>query len=90
MKSAYELAMERLGGEPEVVLTEAQKQEIAEIDRRCQAKTAEARLASGDRIKNAFGDSSKIDQIRQDLAVELASVNQKMERDKERVRNESK
>ena len=42
MKSAYELAMERLGkSSPAVTLTGKQKAEIAELESRCKAKLAE-------------------------------------------------
>ena len=43
MKSAYELAMERLGGEGRELAPE-QKQRLAEIDRRTEAKIAQARI----------------------------------------------
>jgi hypothetical protein len=45
MKSAYELAMERLEeSEPEVKLTDEQKAELAAIDDKFKAKIAEREL----------------------------------------------
>ena len=46
MKSAYELAMERLGGSRSY--TNGQKQQMAEIDRKFEARLAEARLRAED------------------------------------------
>ena len=43
MKSAYELAMERLGGESRT-LNEEQKQTIADIDARTKARIAETEI----------------------------------------------
>jgi hypothetical protein len=43
MKSAYELAMERLGGESKE-LTEAQKASIADIDVKMKSRIAEAQI----------------------------------------------
>src|SRR5260221_12386140 len=52
MKSAYELAMERLQkGAPLVPLTDTQRAEIAEIDSTYKAKIAEKELLLKDQIK---------------------------------------
>jgi hypothetical protein len=88
MKSAYELAMERFGGDTAPALSDAQKAELAEIDRKYKAKEAEARLAADARLKTA--DTLEIqEQIRQELTIELASIAQRSERDKNRVREAS-
>ncbi len=89
MKSAIELAMERFDDEPIKKLTEKQKQAIADIDKRHQAKTAEAQVMNQDKLKRAYGDLQQIEQLKCDLAVEIASINEKCEREKDRVRNES-
>ena len=63
MKSAYELAMERLGkASPTVKLTAEQKKEIAELESRCIAKTAERELLLKDEILKAIdkGDSCNL------------------------------
>lgn len=85
MKSAYELAMERFGGGSSPSLSDGQKAELAEIDRKYKAKEAEARLAADTRLQ-AADSAEKLEEIRQELAVELASINQRCERDKNRVR----
>ena len=89
MKSAYDLAMERYGSEPIKKLTDKQKQEIAEIDSIYQSKVAEAQVMNQENLKKSGGDFDKIRQIKDDLVVELASLNEKYEMKKERIRNES-
>lgn len=44
MKSSYELAMERFGGGEDKPLSDEQKEKIAEIDSKYQAKIAEQRI----------------------------------------------
>lgn len=44
MKSAYELAMERMGGGEDKPLTDEQKEKIAEIDSKYKAKIAERKI----------------------------------------------
>lgn len=85
MKSAYELAMDRFGGDSTPPLSDAQKAELAEIDKRYKAKEAEARLAADTRMA-AADTREKYEQIRQDLNIELASISERCERDKNRVR----
>jgi hypothetical protein len=85
MKSAFDLAMERLGG-PVKKLTEQQKGEIAEIDNKLKAKLAEAEIAKDKRLSEAIGDSVQSEQVLNDYAVEVASVNSKFEREKDKVR----
>ena len=46
MKSAYELAMERMGGGDDNPLTDEQKEQIAEIDTKYKAKIAERKIFS--------------------------------------------
>ena len=87
MKSSYELAMERLGGSLKQYSDE-QKEQLAEVDRKYDAKVAQARLDADARLATAAGDSAKRDQIREDLAVELASCNQRRDRAKQKLREE--
>ena len=86
MKSAYELALERMGGEPIRKLTNEQKAKIAEIDGKYQAKVAEAEFANKEKVAQAGGEAEKLEQFRKDLAVELASIREKCEREKEKIR----
>ncbi len=87
MKSAYELAMERFDSQPLAKITDEQKAAIGEIDRRFKAKIAEAELMCQERLKNAANDPDKCRQIRDDLVVELASLRERCEREKDRVRH---
>lgn len=86
MKSAFDLAMERFGG-PIKELSSAQKSALQKIDNKFKAKLAEAELAKDERIIKANGDFQKIEQIREDYVVELASLNSKKEQEKENIRN---
>ena len=85
MKSSFELAMERLGGALEV-LTDQQKEEIAEIEKKYKAKQADAELTKDRRLKEVYGHSIETEQVLKDYAVELASINSQCEREKEKVR----
>ena len=85
MKSAYELAMERLGGT--VDYTESQKEAMAEIDRRYDAKDAEARLGADTRIKKSAGDPTKIEAAQQELVRDLARHQEKREAEKNAILN---
>jgi hypothetical protein len=56
MKSAYELAMERLNAaapNKDVQLSDAQKEELADLDNKYTAKIAETKIAKAARIKDA-------------------------------------
>jgi len=86
MKSAYELAIERTGGEPVQKLREDQKKKIEEIDIVYKAKRAEADLSSQNRLQKAVWNIEEINLIKEDLVVELASINSKMELEKEKIR----
>jgi len=89
MKTAYELAMERLGLKSENY-TDKQKGELAEIDRVYDAKVAEAKLASESRLTDTGDDKDKLDEIRKDLARELAFIERKRESKKDAVRKRSR
>jgi len=89
MKNAYELAMEKYSDDPVKKLTDEQKKALAEIENLYQSKIAEAKVMNQDRLIKAGGDLGKIEQIKNDFPVELASLNEKCEIKKERIRNES-
>lgn len=88
MKSAYERAMERFGGDPIRTLTDDQKQRIAEIDRVYQARLAQADLNHKERLRKAGRNPAESEQIHRDYTVECASLRAECERKKERVRDE--
>ena len=86
MKSAYELAVERAGVKPVQKISEEQKKKIEEIESIYKSKKAEAELSAQNRIMKAGGNIEEINRIKDDKAVELASINSKMEWEKEKVR----
>jgi hypothetical protein len=89
MKSAYELAMERLEKQsPSAKLTEAQKTEIADIDATYKAKIAEQELFLKDKIAEASseGKFEDVAQIEQQLVREIRRLNEECEAKKARVR----
>jgi hypothetical protein len=89
MKSAYELAMERLQKTaPTVALSDAQKAEIAEIDSRYRAKIAERELLLRGELDKARaqGDGEAVGQLERQLVDELRRLNAECEEKKERVR----
>ncbi len=88
MKSAYELAMSRLEKQaPTRPLTDEQKLAIAEIDSEITAKIAEKKVFLEGEIKKAAGDSLAQDELRRQLASEIARLEEKREEKKARVRD---
>lgn len=90
MKTAYELAMERLNrAKPTVKLTAAQKKQLAELDSRYAAKMAEREIGLGDEIAKAAaqGDAGKVEMLRQQLVKERKSLQAELEEKKEQVRH---
>jgi hypothetical protein len=88
MKSAYELAMERLekSSGPTRKLSDAQKARIAEIENVCAAKIAELKLSWESRLSSAT-TREEYDQIQAELADKLASLEAHRDKDKETVWN---
>ncbi len=89
MKSAYELAMERLQKQaPTSKLTAAKKEKISDLDALYKAKRAEKELfLKGEIAKaQAAGDYDSIDQLQQQLARELKRLDDDCEEKKEKVR----
>lgn len=91
MKSAYELAMERLQGQsPTRVLSAAQKSELAELESIYKAKIAQREIALGDSIQSALeaGDPARAEELREQLVRERARLEEEREARKERVRQD--
>ncbi len=88
MKSAYELAMERLEREqgPSRKLTDEQKAAIGEIESKYQARVAETRLGYESRIA-AAESYEQLNQLRTEMAGELQRLESKFEEDKAAVWN---
>jgi hypothetical protein len=89
MKTAYELAMERLNQTaPTAKLTSAQKKQLAELDAKCTAKIAEREIALRDEIAKAAaaGDPEKAETLQQQLVKERKSLQASLEEKKEQIR----
>ena len=89
MKSAYELAMERLQqASPSLSLTEEQKKELAEIDSKYRAKIAEKELFLKDQIRKAQteGKADDIDSLEKQLASDVRRLQEECEASKEKMR----
>jgi hypothetical protein len=92
MKTAYELAMERLNRQaPAPKLTEVQKEALAELDSKYRAKIAEREIFLEGRLAEAraAGDYEALGQIEQQLASERKVLAAELEEKKERVRRGS-
>ncbi|MBC8008743.1 MAG: hypothetical protein H7067_01440 [Burkholderiales bacterium] len=94
MKSAYELAMERLGkadygSKP---LSPAQKTKLAEIDKLYRSKWAEREIFLNEKLQNALtqAEADEAEKIRTQLAREKTSLEEEREDEKERVRREKR
>ena len=93
MKSAYELAMERLAksdpdqGRP---LTAGQKGRLAELDRVYQGKWAEREIFLKKQLDEAYAAQKpeEVTKIQQQLASERARIDEARDEEKERVRRE--
>jgi hypothetical protein len=87
MKSAYELAMERLSKTaPSVKLSDAQKKEIAELESQYGAKIAAREIALKAEISSAADDVEKENALREQLATDRKKLQAELEEKKERVR----
>ena len=91
MKSAYELAMERLAkSDPDAnkPLSAEQKGRLAEIDRVYKGKLAEREIFLKKQLEDAYAAQKPDDaeKIKQQLASERARIDEEREEEKERVR----
>jgi len=92
MKSAYELAMERLAAsDPDAAgpsLSDAQKAELQDIDSRYKAKIAEREVFQQKQLNEARaqGDGEALQQLEKQLRNERARLEDEKEAAKERVR----
>lgn len=88
MKSAYEIAMARLEKEkgPARKLTDGQKAEIADINKKYDARVAEERLSFEGRLAKA-ATLEELERLRAEMAAALASIEDQRENAKETVWN---
>lgn len=88
MKSAYELAMERLEKEqgPARKLTDEERARIAEIDRKYEGQLAETKLAF-DAKQSAAASPAELEAVQKELADQLAYIEANREKEKNAVWN---
>ncbi|NBR63238.1 MAG: hypothetical protein EBT77_02815 [Verrucomicrobia bacterium] len=92
MKTAYELAMERLASkEPERKLTPEQKQKLAKIDETYRAKVAERETFLGAKIAaaRAGGAAEEAEVLQEELTRDLRGIREEWETKKEKARASS-
>ena len=90
MKSAYELAMEKLKKEsPDQTLSEEKKSELAELDNLYKSKLAEREVFLGGKIAEAeaTGDFEALEQLQRELASDKKTLEAELEEKKETIRN---
>ncbi len=92
MKSAYELAMERLNADdPETAkpLTDEQREQLADVSSRYQAKLAEREIFLKKQLEEAeqSGNPVEAEQIRRQMALEKERLQEEMEEKKDKIRN---
>jgi hypothetical protein len=95
MKSAYELAMERLAkADPDSAkpLSAEQKDRLAEIDRVYKGKIAEREIFLKQKLEEALsaGKFDEVEEVRKQIASERARLEEEREGEKERVRRASR
>ena len=90
MKSAYELAMEKLEKEmPVPKVTDEMKAELAELDNFYQSKLAGREVFLGGKIAEAeaAGDFEALEQLQRELISDKKTLAAELEEKKEAVRN---
>ncbi len=89
MKSAYEIAMEKLNAAsgPLKPLSDEQKERVAEIDNAYDAKIAETKLSFEEKLVSASPDSRQA--LEEEQTSELARWEEKRAKEKEDVWNEA-
>ena len=89
MKSAYELAMERLQkSSPTITLTAEQKAELAEIDSSFKAKIAERKIFLTDQIGKAVtaGKFDDVESLEKQLTADVSRLQEDCAQKKEKLR----
>jgi hypothetical protein len=92
MKSAYELAMDRLNkSAPAKKLTDDQKRQLADLDSIYKAKTAEREIALQADVQSAEakGDLEAAEAARRTLTAERQRLQAELEAKKDRIRAQS-
>jgi phosphate starvation-inducible protein PhoH len=94
MKSAYELAMERLkAADPETAreLTGEQKKQLAEIDQRYKAKLAEREIFLRQQIAaaQAAGQAEELVKLNEQVRRERTRIEEEREDEKNKIRRKN-
>jgi hypothetical protein len=93
MKSAYELAMERLAKKEPASkpLSDEKKKQLADIDSLYKSKIAEKELLLKPKIQEARfkGDLGAAEELEKELREETVRLNARMESEKESIRGKS-
>ena len=94
MKTAYELAMERLEKEsPSSAkkLTDDQKKRLAEVENEAQAQIAERRIMTEKRINELSmeGKTDEIQKAQEELTADIRKIEEKKEEKKNQIRQET-
>lgn len=90
MKSAYELAMDKFkDDEPTPKLTAEQREQLAEVDKKYDAKIAERSLFLNKKMLEltAAGQEQEADAVHRQLRDEKVRLNEEREEAKDKVRN---
>ncbi|RMH58933.1 MAG: hypothetical protein D6679_03040 [Candidatus Hydrogenedentota bacterium] len=87
LKSAYEIAMEKTGGRAGRRLTEKEKEKLAEIRKRFDAKIAETRILYEGKIRAAerSGDPGSAEVIREEMMREIEKIEDDREKERKKV-----
>lgn len=85
MKSAYEIAMERLAAEgaPQKQLTEDEKRRIADIEKAYEARIAETKLTFESKLATA--EAADAVKLREEMALELKRLEDEREGRKDAI-----
>ncbi len=89
MKTAYELAMERLGKTaPMAKVSDEQKKQLAELENTYAAKIAEREIFVKEELGKAYakGDAEAIEQLQKQLTSDRRSFQAELEEKKDKVR----
>ena len=89
MKSAYELAMERLQkASPSLSLTDEQKKGLADVESKYRAKIAEKELFLKEQIRKAQieGKIEDVESLQKQLTSQLRRLEEECEAKKEKLR----
>jgi len=89
MKSAYELAMERLNKQsPTIKLSDEQKKQLAELDSKYAARVAEREIGMKSAIEHATseGKFDEVQELEHQLFAEKRKLQAELEEKKEAIR----